>query len=236
MLTCSYEEEATAMDLALDWTEEHCSSENSILICTDSQSLCLALGGHNPGVDELRSRISQTDSHVTVQWIPGHSEIAGNELADAAAKEATSLDELPGAISYGSICAHINAVIKDTEKHLRTKNKEVHERTLSVYKNLSQKKEKLITTRKDQVLLARIRSGHLMAFRWYQHFINKIDDPGCMECGAAVQDMPHWLQSCPATLAARQRYFGDTTVDLGILTSDPVAVLAFARATLDLSN
>ena len=39
-LTCSYEEEACALELAITWINEHCSAQSKILICTDSKSLC----------------------------------------------------------------------------------------------------------------------------------------------------------------------------------------------------
>ena len=38
--TCSYEEEACALELTAKWISEHCRQSTSILICTESKSLC----------------------------------------------------------------------------------------------------------------------------------------------------------------------------------------------------
>jgi ribonuclease HI len=36
--------------------------------------------------------INNTDSTVTVHWVPGHTAIPGNDEADALAKQATSME------------------------------------------------------------------------------------------------------------------------------------------------
>ena len=73
---------------------------------------------------------------------PGHSNIVDNDLADAAAKAATTLDETPGEITYGSICTFIKSVMKDDPKS--------HPRSAAVYANISSKKESEIRSRSDQ--------------------------------------------------------------------------------------
>ena len=40
---CSYEEEATALELAANWMLEHCAQELRVLICTDRKSICQKL-------------------------------------------------------------------------------------------------------------------------------------------------------------------------------------------------
>ena len=44
-LTCSYNEEETAMHMAVDWIDDHCITDTRVAIITDSQSLCEALLG-----------------------------------------------------------------------------------------------------------------------------------------------------------------------------------------------
>ena len=120
--TCSYEEEAAALHLAIEWTSEECSDECKVLICTDSQSLCRSITGLDPDITKLRMKCSRVAADLTIQWVPGHSQIAGNELADKAANDARLVDGLPGAISYGSICSIISSRVKKKEKlrHQRT--------------------------------------------------------------------------------------------------------------------
>jgi len=94
-LTCSYEEEACAMELATEWINEHCAPHTNILICTDSKLLCQKLSGTSIHAADLRQKLLRSPGNITIQWVPGHSDIPGNELADTAAKEATMIQSLP---------------------------------------------------------------------------------------------------------------------------------------------
>ena len=58
--TCSYEDELTAMCLAVEWRATECVSGDVVVICTDSQSLCRALTGSNPNPSPLGAMQSQT--------------------------------------------------------------------------------------------------------------------------------------------------------------------------------
>ena len=79
------------MQLAVDWIREHLDQSTSVAIFTDSQSVCLALLGSSPDLDAHRLSINNIVALSHIQWIPGHCDIRGNELADSAAKSATSL-------------------------------------------------------------------------------------------------------------------------------------------------
>ena len=79
-LTCSYEEEACAMILATNWIAEHCTQSTTILICTDSKSLCEKLLGNSLEVTDLRQQILNTPGIITIQWVPGHSDILVTSL------------------------------------------------------------------------------------------------------------------------------------------------------------
>ena len=138
------------MGIALDWIEDNSTSAS--LVVTDSQSLCQAALGDDPDLNEIRQRFRNLQHPLTVQWVPGHAGIEGNELADAAAKEATELDEPPAAVTYNSVVAHIKKVTKDPAPQ--------HERTKLVYSKYSRDREKEISNRSDQCLLAKLRSGH----------------------------------------------------------------------------
>ena len=48
LLICSYEEVVQAMLEATEWISQNCIGEESILLCINSQSLCIALENHNP--------------------------------------------------------------------------------------------------------------------------------------------------------------------------------------------
>ena len=82
-----------------------------VTVVTDSKSLCDALLGYGHETKDLRRRLIETVVDVSIQWVPGHSGIEGNKLADAAAKQATLLQQEPTDITLGSACARIRATI-----------------------------------------------------------------------------------------------------------------------------
>ena len=62
------------------------------LSCTDSESLCEALSSCNPQTTSIRQCISSISSSIFIKWVPGHPNIPGNNLADRAVKEATTIE------------------------------------------------------------------------------------------------------------------------------------------------
>ena len=88
--TCSYEEEKQAMLLALKWTLKENRFTDTV-ICTDSKSLLQAIQNYSPELSEIHDLLSSLVGRMTLQWVPSHSNIPGNELADKAAKDATKL-------------------------------------------------------------------------------------------------------------------------------------------------
>ena len=69
--------------------------ERGLLVCTDSLGACMAVrrgitGGSRPDrVQQIMEHVwdmSDMNRHVTICWIPAHVDIAGNDIADTAAK------------------------------------------------------------------------------------------------------------------------------------------------------
>ena len=92
-----------------------------------------------------------------------------------------------------------------------------------------------MTGRAAEKLLACIRSGKHLGFGAYRFKIGKAENESCDRCGAAVDDLGHWLMECPGTMAARIRTFGRTDVGYAILTRDPTGAVKLAQSTLRLS-
>jgi ribonuclease HI/exonuclease III len=225
-LTCSYGEEEGALDLALDWIEGN--SPSAAVIITDSQSLCKGLQNNNPDLEPLLKRIHSLPNKITIQWVPGHCGIAGNELADKAAKEATSMDGPGKPVSFRAVSARVRETTNDPP----TK----HQRTSLVYKHINQQREREITNKHDQVLLAKVRSGHSTLFR---KFIADHISPDCginttcPRCDEGVDDLVHWMTQCQQSENRRREYFGPAGMyDLGMLTKHPTKALRLIRSTL----
>ena len=191
--TSSYEEEAATMESALSWTLTNANHHSiTILFCTDSKSLCEALISSHPRTFSIHNSINSISSSILIQWIPGHSAIPGKDIADKAAKEATTIDTdtiLP--ISLSSSIQVINETIRDAPP--------IHERVASVYKHRRVSRDaKLINNRKDDVLIAHLRSGHHPSLKKYLHRLDPSQGPTCPNCRQEEQDLLHWLCDCPA--------------------------------------
>ena len=191
--TSSYEEEAAAMESALSWTLTNANHHSiTILFYTDSKSLCEALISSHPRTFSIHNSINSISSSILIQWIPGHSAIPGKDIADKAAKEATTIDSdtiLP--ISLSSSIQVINETIRHAPP--------IHERVASVYKHRRVSRDaKLINNRKDDVLIAHLRSGHHPSLKKYLHRLDPSQGPTCPNCRQEEQDLLHWLCDCPA--------------------------------------
>ena len=68
--TSSFEEECTALELALQWIKDNCNSSSRPLIVTDSQSMCRALVGFDVSVDHLLSALAEYNVSIGIQWCP----------------------------------------------------------------------------------------------------------------------------------------------------------------------
>lgn len=157
MFTSSYEEEATALESALSWTWKSTNYNHpsiTILSCTDSKSLCKAITSSNPHTSSIQSSVNAILSSISIQWIPSHSVIRGNELADKAAKESTTFATntiLP--VSFSSSIPAINETIRDDPL--------TPERVALIYQHRKASRDsKQVKNQNDYVLLARLRSGH----------------------------------------------------------------------------
>ena len=142
--TSSYEEEISAMEAALH--------RISILICTDRQSLCEALSSCNLRTSSIRQCISSILSSILIQWLRGHFSTPGNELADGAAKEATTIEsDTIHSIPFLCTFQVINDLFYDDAPSGPAQTKSTNNNTLTY--------QQLIQNRRDDALAARPCSG-----------------------------------------------------------------------------
>ena len=187
--------------------------------------MCRALQGADHEIEHVRSALESSPAELTIQFVPGHCGIPGNEEADQAANAARTIGGPRRPTSQRGILPHINSEIKDPpcreeEKHVAL-----------AYSAMSAAKEKTVKTREEQTELERLRSGHHLDLRYYANKLNPDIPPNCPRCGFESERVTHWIE-CPGTLASRQEIFGTVEVDLSVLTSHPQQSLALARRTL----
>jgi hypothetical protein len=216
------------MDSALVWIKDHCDETEKVTICTDSLSLCQALSALNEDVDQTMQRISQCKADISIQWVPAHCGIPGNEAADQAAKDATKLDTVCRPVSFPSECARIRQAIRDPPP---TDPGDI--RILEIYSAFSKARDEAeVKTRKDQVHLARLRARNHPAMRNYQHKLDNSIDPTCPRCEMADESIEHWLHECDAMELKKMQTFGRTVLENNILTLEPGKSLELARASI----
>ena len=143
------------MESALSWTLTSANHHSiTVLFCTDSKALCEALISSHPWTFSIHNLINFISSSFFIHWITGHSATPGNDLADKAAKEATTITTdtiLP--IYLSSSIQVINETIRDVPP--------IHERVAAVYRNRRVPRDtKQINNIKNDVLIARLRSSH----------------------------------------------------------------------------
>ncbi len=144
--TSSYDEEKAAMRMALEWP---LPSHAAAAICTDSQSLLKAIQSRFADTTDLRRMLNKRAGKTTLLWIPGRQGFAGNEEADACAKQAAAItDGATRPVSFAAGSAVIRRTLTDQPPcHCRTK--EVYSKTFSWPADC-----RAVSTRHDAVLLA----------------------------------------------------------------------------------
>ena len=226
--TSSFETEVGALVLALEWLRQNCLNGRS-LVCSDSRSALAAIDGgslhSHPFMGDLVRSLRRVSGSVVFQWVPGHSGFLGNERADQearlaatapAAGDSEALPRVP--VSYSAAWSRIRQKIQDPPFE--------HERTRLVY---SEPLKPVELPRREEVALARLRSGHSLLLAEYRHRVGQTGSPDCPRCGLGPETLVHFLCECPASRAARSSAFGPDGPSLLSLRRDPLAVTLYLR-------
>jgi ribonuclease HI len=155
---------------------------------------------------------------VTLQWVPGHEGVRGNELAHKYAQKSTTrgneVDEEPAPrLKSQALSARI---LKERERLFNRTLAGMFTRTIDralpkkhmakVYDTLS---------RQDAVILVQLRTGHL-GLNSHLARIRRADSTVC-QCGAEEETVRHFLFQCPQWSAHRralQEALGERRGDL----------------------
>ena len=133
--------------------------------------------------------LAQT-TQVVLQWIPAHTGIRGNEMADQLAKEGREKEQPPSHLSY----REVKTLIHNKKKaifHCKTEEYNPNQDALHQL------------ARHQQTIIFRLRTGHC---RLNSHLkrIGVKTSAQC-PCGEADQTPEHYLQSCSLHQQARQQ-------------------------------
>ncbi|KAI0993691.1 hypothetical protein K3495_g14493 [Podosphaera aphanis] len=200
--------ELEAITAALEHARRICQYRDHIIIFSDSQAALQRLKSYDnrPGQMWLsRSlkaarELQEQGVTITLEWVPGHSDILGNIEVDKMAKEAAQ--ELPDQ-SYPMSLAYLSKLIRDEKNEewndILSKFKSNHPGGSSSYLNLypRQIRKKVWTPRgtKKEICSAyyQLKLGHGY-FKSYLKRIGKTTDDMCL-CGGR-QTPRHLLLEC----------------------------------------
>ena len=141
---------------------------------------------------------------ITLQWIPGHVQIPGNERADALAKQGAMKTQNVSSASINTA----KQIIKQTKKKIwmnewtntdKGRNFYNHMPSPNPNDNINQIK------RNEQVTIFRLRSGHAPLNKHLSR-IGVKDNPLCPLCGVHEETVNHHLFECFALTDLRREY------------------------------
>lgn len=163
-------------------------------------------------------RISEKGRRISIQWIPSHCGIEGNEMADRLADQGSRLDQ-----------SDVGLPLRVAKSNLRRTRRRTRGLPANQLGTRGRPPEHLC--REGEVAAAQLKTGHSYLLKAYRHRLGKETDPICIECEDQVPETAeHLLCTCPRWTALRTRAFGGPVIDLRDAIDSP-GLAKFLRGT-----
>ena len=162
---------------------------------------------NNPLIENLLQKYNKIkhNKNITICWIPSHTGIHGNELADTTAKTAHNnpIDQ-NFQIPYTDLKRYINSYTKNKWQNIwnNLSNNKLHAIKKQVEENPYIK-----MTRKKEVTLTRLRIGHSNIT--HSHLLKGEESPYCIPCQEPYT-IKHILTNCTDLKQIRQKHYKET--------------------------
>ncbi|MEL6605957.1 MAG: reverse transcriptase domain-containing protein [Cyanobacteria bacterium J06614_10] len=198
------------------------SSTKNHTVFSDSQSALMALASYktrSPLVESVRRKYYQAidnDINLELCWVPSHTDIAGNEKADTAAKEAASLLEPHSwrAIPHTDMKRPIRKAVREKWKQrwndLDNFPKREGRKLREIKKDVGKWKSSFNSNRRTETVLARLRIGHTNMTHAYL-MQGQSNPPLCDTCNVPIT-VKHMLVECRKFNLHRNKYYTNPTL------------------------
>ena len=184
------------------------NNPGKFIICSDSLSALQAVNNtyniRDYLVNNIRDILIGKNGDVILFWVPGHSGIVGNELADRVAQEAFNFP------CYTFQAYTRKDILKMIRSYLNVKKQHNLGAFTHRYMNFNQKGVKANylpnTSRKHSSIFTRLRIGHTIIT--HEHILNKTSQNRCPFCGNIISVI-HILDECSNLSSQRKAIFGN---------------------------
>ena len=214
--TCSnFEAEISALISATELTHQHFELQThqptNVVFFSDSKATLEALENlstnSNRDIQKLahviHNLLTSYDIQVTLQWVPGHADIRGNDHADRLAKQGAGKEQPDKLCSYTT-----------TRQVLRNNFREIWYNRWAkgntgrvMYKEMDKPKQQdpiNQLSRPDQSLIFQFRTQHTQ-LNWDINRFNPQHLPHCRNCSHPYETVGHVLFECPRLEKSRRQ-------------------------------
>ena len=201
--------EAIAINQALEIVKE--SKYEKFIIISDSLSCLTSIKNcniQNTSILDIMTNyqlLYEKGKTIIFCWVPGHSGIEGNEIADREAKDALLMNETTTTFPFGDAKHLLNKYIKQNFKDLT----EAKINQLLYLGNLETINDIKRWNRKDEVFLCRLNTGHTRLT--HSFLLKKEMAPICTACDTRLT-VTHILLECKKYREIRKQYYSSGTL------------------------